>query len=72
MIYFLETYTGTKIPYSRVHKRNPYWRWKEIPEHLRIAYDWPEEGDEYEMYVDFVDLLAWYKEQRERLLPNKT
>lgn len=66
MIYFLETYTGTKIPYSRVHKVNPYGWFKELPDHLRISYDWPEGWEEYEMYVDFVDLLTWYKLQKQK------
>lgn len=64
-IYFLETYTGTKIPYSKVSKANPYWRWKDLPSNLRIAYDWPEEWEEYEAYVDFVDILAWTRLQKE-------
>jgi len=69
MIYFIETYTGTKIPYNVVHRANEQ-RWKDLykKSSLRIAYDWKdsdfETSDEqelYEMYLDFVDMLEFYK-----------
>ena len=62
MIYFLETYTWTKIPYNVVHRANEQ-RWKDLykTSSLRIAYDWEEEWELYDMYMDFVDLMEFYK-----------
>lgn len=62
MIYFIETYTGTKIAYNKVHTRNEQ-RWKDLYKmsSLRLAYEWEEEWELWDMYIDFVDLMNFYK-----------
>lgn len=58
MIFFIETYTGTKIPFKKVYRANET-RWKDLYERssLRLAYEWEEEWELWDMYMDYIDLL---------------
>lgn len=71
MIYFIETYTWTKIPYNIVHKANEF-RWKDLytKSSLRLAYEWKEEWEIRETYIDFIDLLERYNNKARRILHN--
>ena len=62
MIYFIETYTGKKIPYNIVHKANEF-RWKDLHKKssLRLAYEGEEAREIRDNYCDFVELLFWYQ-----------